>query len=53
MYRDAEHCANAWQSEFFVTNDAKSIKRIRFIRQQFGLGFEILSLGEFLSKFRR
>lgn len=52
MLHDAQHCANASQAKYYITNERKNNVKIDFIKKQFGLKFKVITPGQFISAFR-
>ncbi|EPP1401994.1 TPA: hypothetical protein ACV4JC_000635 [Salmonella enterica] len=52
MLHDAEHCANASQAKYYITNERKNNAKIDFIKTQFGLKFKVITPEQFISTFR-
>lgn len=52
MFYDAQHCANAWQANFLVTNEKNNNTKVDFIKEQFNLKFNLISLSELIHRFK-
>ncbi len=51
MYRDAQHCANASQSKFYITKEQNNRTKYNFIMKEFNLNCREITLESLLHRF--